>query len=207
MDNLNLQNQSRRYNRYFVDLGKIYQTKKGRVYTGVVSSLITVIFFIIFAIRPTLITIAQLIKQTQDQKTVITELEKKISNLAEAQNNYLTISNDLPLVEEALPARANLPLLTKQIETLARQAGITVVNLRFNDINLLQTNAPKGEKIEVLFNFNGLGNYQNLKTFLSSLTSLRRIILIEGFSFQSGKEVSNILSLNINGKAWFMEKP
>lgn len=207
MTNLSLKNQSHSYSRYFVDLGKIYQTKKGRVYTGIIFSLITIIFFIIFAIRPTLITIAQLIKQTKDQKLVITELDKKINNLAEAQNNYLTVSDDLNLIEEALPPKANLPLLARQIEVLARQAGINIVNLRFNNINLLQTNGVKGEKVEILFSFNGLGDYQNLKNFLSSLTSLRRVILIQAFSFQSGKEGSNILSLNINGKAWFMEKP
>ena len=207
MPNLNLQGQSHRYNRYFVDLGKIYQTKKGRIYTGIVFSLITIIFFIVFAIRPTLVTIAQLVKQTKDQKLVVTELEKKINNLAEAQKNYLAVSDDLNLVEEALPGKANLSLLTRQIETLARQAGVNIVNLRFSNISLLQTNAPKGERIEVLFSFNGLGDYQNLKNFLNSLTSLKRIILIEAFSFQSGKESSNILSLNINGKAWFMEKP
>lgn len=207
MTDLTLQNQSHRYNRYFVDLGKIYQTKKGRIYTGIIFSLITVIFFIIFAIRPTLVTIAQLIKQTKDQKLVVTELEKKINNLAEAQKNYLVVSDDLNLVEEALPSKANPSLLTRQIETLARQAGISVVNLRFNNISILQANAPKGERVEVLFSFNGLGEYQNLKTFLKSLTTLRRIILVEAFSFQTGKENSNILSLNINGKAWFMEKP
>lgn len=207
MTNLSLKTPSHRYNRYFVDLGKIYQTKKGRVYTGIIFSLITVIFFIIFAIRPTLVTIAQLVKQTKDQKLVATELDKKINNLVEAQNNYLTVSDDLSLVEEALPSKANLLLLARQIETLARQAEINIVNLRFNNINLLQTNGPKGEKIEVIFSFNGLGDYQNLKNFLNSLTSLRRIILIQAFSFQSGKEGSNILSLNINGKAWFMEKP
>jgi Tfp pilus assembly protein PilO len=207
MADLTLQNQSHRYNRYFVDLGKIYQTKKGRIYTGIIFSLITIIFFIIFAIRPTLITIAQLIKQTKDQKLVVTELEKKINNLAEAQKNYLTIGDDLNLVEEALPNKANLPLLTKEIETLARQAGISIINLRFNDINLLRTGTPQEGRIEVLFSFNGLGDYQNLKTFLNSLTTLRRILSIESFSFQSGKESSNILSLNINGKAWFMEKP
>ena len=207
MINLSLRNQSHRYNRYFVDLGKIYQTKKGRTYTGIIFSLITVIFFIIFAIKPTLTTIAQLMKQTKDQRLVVTELDKKINNLAEAQKNYLEANNDLGLVEEALPSKTDLPLLTRQIETLARQAGIEIINLRFNNINLLQTNGPKGEQVEILFSFNGLGDYQNLKTFLNSLTSLRRIILIQAFSFQSGKESSNILSLNINGKAWFMEKP
>ncbi|MCX6726168.1 MAG: type 4a pilus biogenesis protein PilO [Candidatus Shapirobacteria bacterium] len=207
MTNLNWQSESHRYRRYFVDLNKLYQTKKGRVYTGIVFSLIVIILFIFFAIRPTLITIAQLIRQIKDQKIVATALEKKINNLTEAQKNYLTIENNLSLIEEALPQKANLPLLTKQIETLARQAGIVVVDLRFSGVNLSPGKSTQDEKEEVIFSFNTLGEYSNLKKFLSSLTELRRIIIVESFSFQAGKDETNILSLNLNGKAWFLEKP
>lgn len=207
MTNLNWQSESHRYRRYFVDLNKLYQTKKGRVYTGIVFSLIVIMLFIFFAIRPTLITIAQLVRQIKDQRIVAAALEKKINNLTEAQKNYLTIENDLSLIEEALPQKANLPLLTKQIEALAKQAGIVLVNLRFSEVSLSKSEPIQDEKIEVVFNFNALGEYPNLKKFLSSLTELRRVILVEAFSFQTGKDEINILSLNLNGKAWFLEKP
>jgi len=37
--------------------------------------------------------------------------------------------------------------------------------------------------------------------------SLRRLVLVESFSFQTGKGEGNILSLNLNGQAWFLNKP
>ena len=66
-----------RYQRYFVDLSRFYQKKQTRVYTGLVLTILTTIFFLIFAIRPTLITIAGLIKKIEDQKIIVEKLDKK----------------------------------------------------------------------------------------------------------------------------------
>ncbi|PIU33063.1 hypothetical protein COY29_02025 [Candidatus Woesebacteria bacterium CG_4_10_14_0_2_um_filter_39_14] len=207
MADFNWQTEYHRYRRYFTDLSKFYQKKKARVYVEIILSLLAVTFFIAFAIRPTLKTIAQLIRKTKDQKNVSTELEKKINNLSEAQRNYLTIEPELALIEEALPQKAEVILLTKEIETLAHRSGIAIVNLRFSEVNLTENQTGKQEKQEVKFSFNALGDYLNLKNFLRDLMSLRRIVLVKAFSFQTGKSESNILSLNLNGQAWFLTKP
>ena len=207
MANFNWQTEYHRYRRYFTDLSKFHQHKKYRAYTRVILSLLTVTFFIFFAIRPTFKTIAQLMRQVKDQKNISAELEKKINNLSEAQKNYLVIESELNLVEDALPQKAEIILLAKQIEALARQSGIVIVNLRFNDINLVESQKREEEKQDIKFSFNALGNYPDLKNFLRDLMSLRRIVLVEAFSFQTGKSEGNILSLNLNGQAWFLTKP
>jgi Tfp pilus assembly protein PilO len=206
MADFNWQTEYHRYHRYFTDLSHFYQNKKGRVYTGIILSLLTITFFIFFAIRPTLKTIAQLIRQTKDQRIVSSELEKKINNLSESQKNYLVIEPNLFLIEEALPQKAEIALLTKQLETLAHQSGIAIVNLRFTEVSLAGNQNSKEEKQEIKFVFNALGDYSNLKSFLRNLTSLRRIVIIEAFSFQTNKSDGNILSLNLNGQAWFLTK-
>ena len=207
MANFNWQTDYHRYQRYFTDLGKFYQNKKAKTYTGIILSLLTIIFFIFFAIRPTFKTIAQLIRQTKDQKNVASELEKKINNLAKAQENYLTIEPELTLVEEALPQKAEVALLTKELETLASQNGVGIVNLRFSEIDLGENKQLKKEKQEIKISLNVLGDYPNLKNFLKNLVSLRRIVLVEAFSFQTGKSEGNILSLNLNAQAWFLPQP
>lgn len=200
------QTEYHRYRRYFTDLGRFYQMKKPRVYTGIILSILTVIFFVIFAIKPTLTTITQLIKQTKDQRLVATELEKKISSLSQAQNEYLTIESDLYLVDEALPQDPQVPLLIKQLETLAYQSGVGISRLRLNEVELKKTGSLKTEKQPLSFSFTAFGNYANLKNFLSSLSTLRRIILVESFSFQKGTGEKSGLSLNLAAKAWFLEK-
>jgi len=206
MADFNWQTGYHRYQRYFTDLSKFYQKKKVRTYTGIILSLITVIFFLFFAIRPTLTTIAQLIRETKDQKNVATEMEKKINNLSEAQVNYLSIEPELLLVEQALPKKPEVALLTKEIEALAKQTGVGITSLRFSEVDLT-TDGKQQEKQEIKISLNVLGDYPNLKIFLGNLMSLRRVILIEAFSFQTGKGESNILSLNLAAKAWFLLNP
>jgi Tfp pilus assembly protein PilO len=200
------QTEYHRYRRYFTDLSRFYQTKKSRVYTGIILSLLTIAFFVIFAIKPTLTVITQLIRQTKDQKLVTTELEKKISNLSQTQNEYLTVESDLHLVDEALPQDPQATLLIKQLETLAYQSGVGIGRLRLNEVELKKTGFPKTEKQPLNFSFAAFGNYTNLKNFLSSLSTLRRIILVESFSFQKGTGEKSGLSLNLVAKAWFLEK-
>lgn len=200
------QTEYHRYRRYFTDLSRFYQTKKSRVYTGIILSLLTIAFFVIFAIKPTLTVITQLIRQTKDQKLVTTELEKKISNLSQTQNEYLTVEYDLHLVDEALPQDPQATLLIKQLETLAYQSGVGIGRLRLNEVELKKTGFPKTEKQPLNFSFAAFGNYTNLKNFLSSLSTLRRIILVESFSFQKGTGEKSGLSLNLVAKAWFLEK-
>ena len=200
------QTEYHRYRRYFTDLGRFHQTKKTRVYTGIILSLLTVTFFVIFAIKPTLTTITQLVKQTKDQKLVVSELEKKIVSLSQAQNEYLAVESDLYLVDQALPQEPEAPLLIKQLETLAYQSGVNISRLRLSEVNLKKTDTPKTEKQSLSFNFTAFGNYANLKNFLSSLSSLRRIIIVESFSFQKSTGEKAGLSLNLMAKAWFLEK-
>jgi Tfp pilus assembly protein PilO len=200
------QTEYHRYRRYFTDLGRFYQTKKARTYVGIILSILTITFFVIFAIKPTLTTIAQLIKQTKDQKLVVVALEKKIANLSQAQNEYLAVESDLYLVDEALPQEPQVPLLIKQLETLAYQSGVSIGRLRINEVDLKKTGSTKIEKQPLSFSFAAFGNYSNLKTFLSSLSSLRTIILVESFSFQKGTVEKSGLSLNLAAKAWFLEK-
>jgi len=200
------QTEYHRYRRYFTDLGRFYQTKKARTYVGIILSILTVTFFVIFAIKPTLVTIAQLIKQTKDQKLVVGELEKKITSLSQAQNEYLAVESDLYLVDEALPQEPKVPLLIKQLETLAYQSDVNIGRLRINEVDLKKTGSAKTEKQPLSFSFAAFGNYSNLKAFLSSLSSLRRIILVESFSFQKGIVEKSGLSLNLAAKAWFLEK-
>jgi len=200
------QTEYHRYQRYFTNLSHFYQTKKSRTYTGIILSLITVIFFIVFAIKPTLVTISQLIKQRKDQRSVVSALEKKITNLSQAQNEYLLVEPDLYLLDQALPQEPQAPLLVKQIETLSRQSGVTIGRLRLSEITLQKTGSSKTDKQFFTFNFSAFGDYSNLRNFLDSLSGLRRIVLVESFSFQKGTGENSNLSLNLTAKAWFLEK-
>ncbi len=189
-----------RYRRYFVNLGQFYQQKKVRIYTGIVLSLLTVAFFLFFAIRPTLTTIAALTKEIKDKKSITEKLDDKIKALNAAQVEQQKIAKDLLLVEVALPDNPHLSLLAPQLEALARENGASLRSIQFSEAMLKgqeEEKDPQADKEDQGLGFNlvVVGDYQNLRSFLDSLIDLRRTISVEGFAFSSEKETGLVLTL------------
>ena len=191
----------RQYKRYFVDIGRFYKIKKVRVYTEIVLSLAAVSFFLVFAIKPTLVTITELITTIKDQKLVAGQLQNKINALSIAQSEYNLMSSDLYLVDEALPKNSQISTLVKQIEVLTLQSGVALGSMKFDPVALKEAGA--GLK-EISFSLTVSGDYQNLKSFLHLLASLRRVIGVETFSFKIKTAESQALTLGISGRAYYL---
>lgn len=197
----------RRYRRYFVDLSRFYQKKQARVYTGIVLSLLTATFFLFFAIRPTITTIAGLIKEIQDKKIINEQLQDKINALNAAQKEYQNTAASLYLLDEALPENPNLSLLVRQIEALARKDGIAVRAVQLEGATIKGQNEKESAEEDgqgTNFSLAATGSYQQLKTFLASLTGLRRLVSVTAFTFQSDKEAGSLI-VSLNAKAHYLE--
>ncbi len=209
------------HNRYFVSLSNYYQTKKARVYTGIVLSFLTIAFFIFFTIRPTLVTIAGLVKEISDKKAVVEKLETKIQALNLAQIEYQQIESKLFLVDEALPVRADVSPLIRQLETLANQDSVTINSLQIQKTTLKEnlknpqsaakadndsSGLSSGVGTETGFSLSISGNYQEVKTFFGDLYRFRRIVVIDPFEFLN-KTDGNQIDLTIKGKAYYLPQP
>jgi Tfp pilus assembly protein PilO len=204
----NWQTEYHRYRHYIVNLDQFYRQKKGRAYTEIVLSLLTVTFFLFFAIKPTLVTITGLTKEIEDQKLVNQKLAEKIDSLNQAQKIYSTLEPDLYLVGQALPKDANLSTFVKELEAMMRLSGVAVKAIQFNQVGLKNGPPTPGEKESpsgVNFSLAATGNYASLKNFLHSLFSLRRLVSVENFSFGYDKKETETLILSLDAQAHFLE--
>lgn len=195
-----------RYRRYVSGVGVLYKKKKARVYTGIILSIFTIAFFGFFAIRPTLVTIGGLLKEIKDKREVVAQMDQKINNLNKAQTNYTRIEKDLDLVNESLPLDPDLPILIKQLESLARLSSVAIESVRFEKTNLqgeIETEEGQASGFSVTL----VGDYKNLKDFLSSLDTLRRIISVKSFGFTSKTEEEiQVLILSISADAHYLTR-
>lgn len=201
----NWQTEYHRYRRYFINIGQFYQQKRARVYTEIVLTIITITFFLFFAIKPTLVIVAGLIKTIDDQKVVNAKLEEKINNLNLAQNQYQSVEGSFPLIEESLPNNPSVSTLIKELEALTRRHGLSIGTIQYGQATL-KGEQSGGKIMELTFTMSVSGTYSNLKLFLQSLSSLRRIIDINSFSFKSSKLESNTLSLGLNAKTYYLKE-
>lgn len=204
---LDWQTEYHRYKRYFININQFYRQKKIRVYTGIVLSIFATAFFIFFAIKPTLVTIVGLVKEISDKQLVTNKLEAKVNALASAQSEYQSVEADLYLVDQALPKNSEVAVFIRQLEALARKSEIKLEGAQMNQVPLKEQTTSTEEPQTINFSVVASGGYQNLKSFLQSISSLRRIIAIDSFAFRTAKsETEKKLNLTLTAKAFFMKE-
>lgn len=202
---VDLRNEYYRYRRYFVNIGKITHKTQLKSLAWISLSLLTVTFFAITAIQPTLLTIAKLNREITDKKEAGRKLQTKINTIIAAQNEFAKNVDNLPLLAEALPEKNNFPTLAIFFEDAASASGVEIKSVSFEDINLNQSPTKKDTKANTFkFSVRALGNYTDLRTFLKTIESSRRIVKIEGLSYSLSK-IKDLtqLAIIIQGTAAF----
>ena len=204
-----------KYKEYYL---KIRTQPIARVSVALLASLLTVALLGIFAIKPTLTTIARLTKEIQDKQKIDKQLESKISALKQAQVNYEEISSQIPVVETALPKKPEFVRLEREIEYLVRQHQVLMATGGFSGFVVVgekekeQDKTVSGEKEKIpaetiQFTLTVAGDYEQIKNFIGDLESLDRVITISSVNFSKDTEIEGAqLQATLAGNAYFKNK-
>lgn len=167
-------------------LRSMYQKPVFQVSTALMLTLFAIIFFGAFAIRPTLSTIAELIKKIDEQKIIVEKLNKKSAALATAQSEYLLVESKLPLVAAAIPPFHSVDLLLKQIEGTAAELKLPLSSMQVDTISI-PTDSNRSRIVEGIvelpLSISVESEYSSLKQMITFLTRLKRFLTVESISF------------------------
>ena len=199
-------------NSIFKDLPKVkyFQTllgpqkEKAQQATGIILSLIAFSFFGLFAISPTLGTIAKLKKELSDAQFVDAALGQKIQNLSILQKKYSALQNDIPVVLDALPANPQVPLLLAQIQAIAQNDHIQLDTLQNFQVELFKPLASDQKYYSYIFSLSGSGFLDDIQKFTISLTHMERIVSIDVFSMNKTAQ-DQLLRFTLQGIAYFKQ--
>lgn len=216
---------SRRYGRYYTYIEPLTKDPIIRGYFTLVSSMLLVAFFILFALSPTFSTIVGLFRKIDDQKKILNTLDQKINSLVLAQENYSKIENDLPILETALPKRPLPQDALNVVLNSASGSGVVITSFQIGNVYLLGTNpkselkkktrsAPKSVKKDIFegvptvgFNVGVRGTKEQISQFIEKVQNHKRILLISNFSISKGnlaKEDMLNLTASIVGNAFYL---
>lgn len=220
--NINSRESYARYSRYFVELKQIYNEKpEVRASLEILLTVLTISFFIVFAIRPTANTIATLFSDINSQKEVKEKLDKKITDLSTARQVWSKEQNRLKLIDDALPKSSSPDLFLRQIEGLAVTNKTTLSNFAVEQTTLygnkpkivqdLESQQPKSDlpsvnKTRIAFTVNG--QFIDIVNVLHNLNNMRKIILTDTISIMprsSGAKNTGEIILKITGYAPYYE--
>lgn len=180
------------------------QSKKERVaYIYLTLTLFIVSFFGYFVLLPAFTTISNLQKQLSDNKAVYDALTTKLSHLQSLDQQYQILEPQLDLVYNAIPISSEVPSLTSQIETLARQSNLTIENYNVSPVEYYPI--AGGEKLySFVFSLTAQGQEKDIDTFIDAVSNFNRIVTIEKIT--TGTIQGGVLELSLSGKAYFEKK-
>lgn len=167
-------------------LNQFYMNPVAKASTELFLTIGLVLFLGVFAIRPTIVTMSDLLKEIESKKELDTALTKKIAALQTAQNQYLTIENDLPLLDEAIPEDPQVIYSTKLLEKIAAESKVVISSLSISVIpENTQPTVAFAQKSKQLLNISVKisGDYVSIREFVEALRNSRKSFIVESVVF------------------------
>ncbi len=191
---------------------QFYERPVAAVSVELIFSLFAVIFLILLAIRPTLVTISDLIKEIDDKKQLNQLLSQKVAALSTVQGTFQDNQQQLLVLDEALPPSPRLGEALQVLEQLASENGVSVVSLDVKEVppETMVENSLYQERKNLLLHLNVSGEFTALHQFIETLRSVRRLFVVDSITFSfsesSGKKQLQAL-LNINLQYFVQASP
>lgn len=195
------------------NLQQFYEKPVTRVSLELLLSLTTVIFFALFALRPTLNTMSRLVREIEEKRQVDQELSKKVAALSTAQSEYFTYQDRFPVLETAVFQELSLESALIYLEYLANISGANLVGLQVRDFPVAlppleseRESAPQTDLQELSKKEIGIyatqitfeGNLDNIKRFFQAIESIRPLLAVQGFSITVREERNQAPVITVN---------
>lgn len=189
----------------FFEMLPDFKEERMQKFTTLVFTIVALSFFGLFAISPTLSTIANLSKQLSDNKFVDQQLQAKINNLYLLQQKYNQLTPDLPFVLDSFPKNPQVPLLVAQLQSLAQSSNITITSLQTFEVEVPNISVNTNKYYAFSFSIAADGSYESLSTFINSVVKMQRIVSINILSLSRNTGVGPPIQLNFKGTAYFKQ--
>lgn len=175
-----------------VVLAKFYRQPVAKVSTELFVSLAVVAFFAVFAIRPTLITIGELISEIEAKEELAERLQSKVVALTTAQEAYQRFLPRIDLLNEAIPTQPRFVNTLKIIEKIASENNIIIQSASVTRIPdeemLLDIDHKTVDQTDFVIELAVMGDYPSIRDFVGELQNIRRSFIVDEMSFMVSEQ-------------------
>lgn len=200
------------------ELQQFYQKPIAKVSVELLATLIVVIVLAFFAIRPTLLTMSQLLKDIDDRKKTGDSLGKKIATLSTLSTEYPTIRHEVSLLDVAIPNTPNFDGFMRRLEKIAANNSLIIESIQATQLpketttntgaNAGANTAPQITSFSISINFKG--EYAKVRNTLNDLMTMDRYATLNSLTFNAKRdelEKTNILRTTVNLRVVYYGTP
>lgn len=163
-----------------------YNKPVAQVSTELFLSIGAVLFFTIFAIQPTLLTMSDLIKELEDKREVNQQLSQKIAALSTGQTTYLQLEPQIPLLYEAIPTRPQIKESLIMLEKVASDRNLVIDSIVIREVPRevdADVTKPATERVNVPVTISLTGSYPNISGYIEEVLNVRRTFIVDTIVF------------------------
>ncbi len=196
-----------RYSRYYTYIQPALRSPIVKKYGGYTLTVVTIIIFIVFAIKPTIETISVLQQKLENSKQTLLKVNQKTENLQLGRKNYQALGTDtINKINAAIPTQVSLKSLVEPLESAANinQASISALQVEPISITQKDTDGTNLALDKIVFTYNTEGSFLTLLKVLQLLQDSPRLTAIDSVVFTKAPD-SKVLLMSISGKAYFLK--
>ena len=205
-----------RYRELFLNVATLYKKRLDlREFLEIILSIAVIIIFSVFAIKPTALTIINLLNQIKAEKQTVAELNKKIDSLGKASILLSQYGGSLDNINIAVASAPFPDVFSKQMQGLAAKNGVSLTGLSINEIVLVgDQKATKGSKEfkalpenanEMEYSINIRGSYVGISSFVKDLENLRVVSTLDVLKISSSvNDSGRVIVAVISGRVPYL---
>lgn len=186
-------------------LNQFYQRPIAKVSLELFLSIGLILFLTLFAIRPTLVTMSDLIKEIEDKEELNQDLSNKVAALNTAQSVFTSNEQRLFVLDQAIPSKPDIIRNLKILEKLATESRVVITGASIQELPPTESIVPEFNqttKQTLPISITVIGDYLSIKEFTDRILNNRRAFQIDTVVFSIGetdanKSLSAAVSLNV----------
>lgn len=189
----------------FLSVVPAFKEKRVKQFTTLSLTFITIAFFGLFAISPTLGTIADLQKQLDDSQFVHNALQTKIANLTTLQTLYVQIQPLLDPVFTAVPQTPGIDSFVGQVHQIAQQDSVLLNRVQTFPVDLSPTALAKTKYLAYAFSIEAEADLPKLQKYIAQLGNFNRLITFDTINYTKAGKLDSTFRVTVRGSTYFKQ--
>ncbi len=166
---------------------QFYDRPVAKVSLELVFSILMVIVFALFAIRPTLVTMGDLLKEIDDKQKLNDALAQKVAALSTVQTTYLALQDRLAVLDKALPSSPHFQEALAIMEKLASDRNLTITDMSVKEIprevDESTVDIHTATRISRPMSVTVVGDYPSIRQFVEDIRNVQRTMVVNSIVF------------------------
>lgn len=196
----------------------LFKNSKVQNYTYNIFFFLVFSLFILFAIRPNLLTAFELQKEIQDLKLKDKQTEETILQIVKYQSIVEEYRDELSLLDEALPIKPEIAKVVRQISKSASDLGIEITTMAVEKIELQSSGSPvtsadssseesiptkNKDMLSYTITLSSTSNIANLSLYINDILNHRRLLTYDSVTITSQTEGEGTV-INLLIRAYYL---